>query len=326
MWIAILGVVTLSLFLYVTRLLTLFTPVPLMILSIQRGFWVSVIAFFLSLSTLFILYHLKTLGVFHLPFLSPMGSDLSHVQTLGLSLLSFFYYGLMGLTIAYFSQRDLSLEGSVLRILGITLLVPAILLIGFAKITHLDLIHQWQIEFGGVFADINSLQTQAGLSPEDLEAIKSLAPRLIEEMIRLSPSLWIVFTLFMMSMNILFLRRWVLTADSFPGWRDFTLWRLNEKWIWIPILLGSAFFLELYLLPSRHLETVLLNALIVFGAVYFFQGIAIVSFYARRRLPPLFRTFAYMIGLLFLQFFGPIIVALGLFDFWFDFRKPKKVG
>ena len=78
-----------------------------------------------------------------------------------------------------------------------------------------------------------------------------------------------------------------------------------------------------------HLKLVGLNGLITLLTVYFFAGIAIVSyFFEKKRFPRILRFFLYsMIGLQ--QFILLMVIGLGFFDVWLNFRKlelktPKK--
>jgi uncharacterized protein YybS (DUF2232 family) len=75
------------------------------------------------------------------------------------------------------------------------------------------------------------------------------------------------------------------------------------------------------LLPGEVLPIVGVNVLMVMGSVHFLQGIAVVScLFHRRRIPPFFRGAVY--AMIFLQQFLLLgVVAIGLFDLWFDFRK-----
>jgi uncharacterized protein YybS (DUF2232 family) len=59
-------------------------------------------------------------------------------------------------------------------------------------------------------------------------------------------------------------------------------------------------------------------------AIYFFQGIAIVSFYfEKKRFPKILRGILY--GLIALQqLVLLLVIAAGLFDVWIDFRRMKK--
>jgi hypothetical protein len=69
-----------------------------------------------------------------------------------------------------------------------------------------------------------------------------------------------------------------------------------------------------------------INVLIVVAAVYCFQGLAVASFFFRTKLSPLMRMVGYVVFFLFFQVGMALVILLGLADFWFDFRKLKKVA
>jgi hypothetical protein len=84
--------------------------------------------------------------------------------------------------------------------------------------------------------------------------------------------------------------------------------------------------LNVYVLKSQVLGVAVLNILIVLAAVYFFQGLAVASFFFRSRLSPLMRMAGYLIFFIFLQVGLVVLMAAGIADFWFDFRKLKKIA
>lgn len=67
------------------------------------------------------------------------------------------------------------------------------------------------------------------------------------------------------------------------------------------------------------------NVLLVLGFLYVLQGVAVVSFYARRlAAPPLLRA-AVLLLVLVNPWAPQVLALLGLFDLWFDFRKWAEV-
>jgi uncharacterized protein YybS (DUF2232 family) len=63
------------------------------------------------------------------------------------------------------------------------------------------------------------------------------------------------------------------------------------------------------------------NGLLVLLTVYFIQGIAIVAYYfEKKNLPRTIRIVIYAM-IAFQQLFLLVVVCIGLFDMWFNFRK-----
>jgi uncharacterized protein YybS (DUF2232 family) len=101
-----------------------------------------------------------------------------------------------------------------------------------------------------------------------------------------------------------------------PEFGSLNQWRSPEPLVWVAIGCGA-----MLLLPVAALKIIGINGLIVLMAVYFFQGIAIVSFFfEKKRFPAALRFILYsLIGLQ--QFLLLLIIGLGFFDMWVDFRK-----
>lgn len=315
----------LSLTLFVTGFFAFLTPLPIALGFFRRGPLSASGSFLLSLVSLAALYLLPSAPLAFLPVLS-------FQETLGfrgaavLSLLLYFYYGWIGLTLGYVSRRNESMEKGILRMLISSLLVPGLLLAVLAIGTGLHPLGELKEGLSRLMDRVIELEQKSGLEGEEVFFLKENASAIISQVIGLAPSLCILMTFFLVSLNTFLMRRWKALENTFPGWGDFSLWRLGERAIWIPIGGGVLFFLNHYLFRRAVLEQVVLNLLLVMASVYFFQGISILIYFFRRRFPPLMRMAVYLMILLFLQLVGVLIVVLGLFDFWFDFRKLKKVA
>lgn len=112
------------------------------------------------------------------------------------------------------------------------------------------------------------------------------------------------------------LRRYGLEGFKFG---ELSRWSLPENLVWLVILAGA-----LVVLPYPGPRTVGVNLLIFLAPAYFFQGLAIVSFYVKKyRLSRLMRLLLY--SLICVQTYMIVIVAVaGLFDVWSDFRRLKR--
>ena len=97
------------------------------------------------------------------------------------------------------------------------------------------------------------------------------------------------------------------------------LGRTPEQLVWVAIVSGI-----LLLVPSKGLKLLGVNGLIIMVMIYFFQGIAIVSYYFdKKKFPKILRGILY--GLIVIQqFVLLLVVAAGFFDLWADFRRLKK--
>ena len=72
------------------------------------------------------------------------------------------------------------------------------------------------------------------------------------------------------------------------------------------------------------IKAMALNLFLVIAVFYFFQGLAIVAyFFHHKNVPYFLRSLAYLL-IVFEQVFTLLVVGLGLFDLWGDFRRLKK--
>jgi uncharacterized protein YybS (DUF2232 family) len=115
--------------------------------------------------------------------------------------------------------------------------------------------------------------------------------------------------------NILVARRVSARGTEVFG-PEFSLWRLPDHLVWVPIAAGA-----LALAGDGPYRTGAENALLVLGGVYFLQGLAVTAFYFRRfKIPVFVRWLIYV--LLGIQWYGLLAVVLvGLSDVWFDLRS-----
>jgi uncharacterized protein YybS (DUF2232 family) len=75
------------------------------------------------------------------------------------------------------------------------------------------------------------------------------------------------------------------------------------------------------IIPERTVKLFGINGLLILMTIYFFQGIAIISFYfEKKRFPRLLRIVLYSLIAL-QQVVLLVVVGLGFFDMWLNFRK-----
>ena len=126
---------------------------------------------------------------------------------------------------------------------------------------------------------------------------------------------------FIVLINILYLRR------RFPARRSEWLaiehlreWKSPEALVWGLIVCGFSLFVP----DSGVVQVIALNLLLVIGAYYFAQGLAVIGFFFHKnKVPRFLRGLTYVL-IIFQQIFTLLVVGLGLFDLWGDFRRLSK--
>ncbi len=158
------------------------------------------------------------------------------------------------------------------------------------------------------------------VSEEKIAILAQSMEGILYVMLRIMPAIVIVSTLFVVWSNLLLARPLLRSRQLFcPDFGALNQWKAPEPLVWLVI--GSGVLL---LIPHGGLRLVGLNSLIIMMMIYFFQGVAIVSFYfGKKHVPRIFRGILY--GLIAIQqLVLLLVVAVGFFDMWIDFRRMKK--
>jgi uncharacterized protein YybS (DUF2232 family) len=187
--------------------------------------------------------------------------------------------------------------------------------------------------FGGRFTATLTEELRAGVAATlqyyegigvafDKAAMQQGIERLIPLLVSILPGAALASALLFAWLNVLVARRFcLLHRVPLPTWQPGSLWKAPEPLVWLVIAGGL-----LLLLPVKAAGTLGLNLLLVLGAVYLLQGLAIAVFYFDRwRVPRLLRSILY--ALILLQQFATLLLMLvGLFDVWCNFRRIPPPG
>jgi uncharacterized protein YybS (DUF2232 family) len=165
------------------------------------------------------------------------------------------------------------------------------------------------------------MQEKMGLPQDSLTMLKEQAPQIVEMMLRLLPALLLLSFAFIALINILYLgRRFPERRGEWFSLRFLREWKAPELLVWGLIASGFVLFLSGAGLPGA----VALNLLLVIGACYFGQGLAVIAyFFNKNNVPRFLRSLTYIL-IIFQQIFTLLVVGLGLFDLWGDFRRLGK--
>ncbi len=158
---------------------------------------------------------------------------------------------------------------------------------------------------------------QVGVSPEAIDRIKGSLDQIQFVLVRLLPSLAASGAL-LVSWACVLISRPMLQRRGlpFPEFGALNRWRAPERLVWSAIGCGV-----MLLVPAQSLKIIGMNGVIVLMTVYFFQGIAIVSFFfEKKRLPMALRIILYSLIVL-QQFLLLVVIGFGFFDMWLNFRK-----
>ncbi len=250
----------------------------------------------------------------------PVASIMLMIVILGRVSIDILFFGellLLGFVLSELLEMNLSIEKTICYA------VSAVLLTGiFGLLLH------GSIARTGIQALISdyvaknlqltmALYRNMGVSEDSIHLISNSLENILYVLVRIFPSLVIGSTLFVAWVNLLIAKP-ILTARKlfFPDFGSLNLWKAPEFLVWGAIGCGLTL-----LLPAKTLKILGLNGLIILMTVYFFGGIAIVSFYFEKKgFSRILRLFLYtLIALQQIVLF--LIIGIGFFDTWLNFRR-----
>jgi len=132
-----------------------------------------------------------------------------------------------------------------------------------------------------------------------------------------TPGIFINSYLMMIWINILFMKKILLKKGiSVRTIENLNRWKAPDY-----LVFGLIAVAVLIFFASGILKFIAVNGLIILLFVYFFQGIAVVSFFfQKKRTPFAIRFFFYLLIAILPQFLF-LVIGCGLFDTWINFRK-----
>lgn len=276
-----------------------FIPLPVLYYYSKLGRTQGLVVFVVSLLVLTISYKFWNLEV-NLPF--------------------FFLLGSLGLILSEILRKSYSIEKTVFHST-----------IAFSTLCFVFLIYHnvktgktpWGlIEFyisESIQANIR-LYSQLDISSEQINLIKENANQIIAAIISLFPALLLISTSFITWLNIMVGKLIFQKAGMwYPNFGDLEYWKVADWMIWFVIISGG-----LLMISVGVIKIIALNLLIISLFIYMFQGIAIISFFFKKKnVPEFLRIICYFL-IFGQQFLLLLVVGLGLFDIWFNFRKLDK--
>ena len=273
-------------------------------------------ALFLPLPTLFYRSKLgRTVGAS-----VPVAAIVVMVVMIGgfsIDLLYFFELLLLGFVLSELFEKDLSVEKTVLYACGSVALAGIVCLFFYSLISHtavMDLVSEYVAQN---LKNTLAIYKEMGVAPENIQMISNSLENIHYVLLRIIPAVALAGTT-LVAWSSLLLARPMLTRRQlfYPAFGRLNRWKAPEHLIWGIIASGL-----LLLLPPKGLKVLGLNGLLVLMTVYFFQGIAIVSFFFEdKKIPRGVRFFLY--GLIAIQqVILLVVIGLGIFDMWLNFRK-----
>lgn len=156
-----------------------------------------------------------------------------------------------------------------------------------------------------------------GVPTDTIQLIRDSLDGIQYVLVRIVPALSVASVLFLTWTSLLLARPLLKRGNLFyPEFGQLNLWKSPEPLVWGAIGCGL-----MLVIPEPAVKLLGINGLLILMTIYFFQGIAIISYYfEKKRFPRVLRLFLYSLIAL-QQIVLLIVVALGFFDMWLNFRK-----
>jgi uncharacterized protein YybS (DUF2232 family) len=228
----------------------------------------------------------------------------------------FLHMAVIGLGVSFFASRRYPLE----IIVGGTVTLAVLLQVGVfltlawqqgqTPLAYLQrLVEELWTAFSQLIEKEPILVQEFQLSGFNLAEVTTIIAQLIPALLLINNTL-VVLLNYLLSRSLGGQRGWEdpklsLASWEAPGWLIF-------------VIIGAGFLL---LVPYRFMQMTGVNVLMVCSLVYFFQGLAILTYSFRRfQVPWFFRWTAYML-LIFIKPAMLLVILVGLIDLWLDFRQ-----
>jgi len=227
---------------------------------------------------------------------------------------------LIGFILGELFALNLTIEKTTLYASGAVLLCGLIGLVGSSSVSGASI---YTIVSQYVTENLELtmvLYQNMGMSEENIQLISNSLDKIQYVLLRIIPALVVMSTVSVVWANIL-LAKPILESRSlfYPDFGPLNLWKAPDFLVWAAIGCGLALFL-----PSTTIKMISVNGLLILMIVYFFQGIAIVSYYfEKKKFPRIIKIVLYSLIAL-QQVILLAVIGLGFFDLWVNFRRLGK--
>ncbi len=236
---------------------------------------------------------------------------------ISIDLLYFFELVFCGFILYELFILRLSVEKTVVLASAVTLAVGVFIVLVYSSTTAAGL---GQLVSDYVRRNLEAslrLYVNMGVPADTIRPIEDALDGIQYVLVRIVPALSVSASLFLSWTSLLLarplLRRYRLYC---PDFGRLNLWKAPEPLVWSVIGFGL-----MLMIPEHTVKLFGINGLLILMTVYFFQGIAIISFYfEKKHFPRLLRIVLYSLIAL-QQIVLLIVVGLGFFDMWLNFRK-----
>jgi len=203
-----------------------------------------------------------------------------------------FLLGSLGPVLSEVLRRNWSIEKTVIYSAGILLALSLAILLYISLISGKA---PWGIigaHMSAIVRENIDLYSRTGVPTQYIELMKGNSDQITRILTGLLPSFILVGAAFFIWLNLLG-GKWLFRKRGmwYPEFGDLSLWKTFDKTVWLVVIAGVFI-----LIPSQGFRILGLNIMIVLLFIYMLQGLAIVSFFFKRKnVPVILRAFGYFL-------------------------------
>jgi uncharacterized protein YybS (DUF2232 family) len=227
---------------------------------------------------------------------------------------------IIGFSLGELVGSQISIEKTMLYTGGLVFFGGAFCFILFSAVSGHNLFDEFSRSVAHNREFLLAVYRNMGMPAENIAEFTRFLDEIQKIVIRILPALLITSTFFIIWINLLLGRTLLKSRQmQYPDYGRLNIWQAPEYLVWGVIGCGL-----LILIPDDMAEIIGLNGLIALMLIYFFQGIAIVSFFFEKTQVPRFAKIT-LYALLVLQEVLLVVIAIGFIDVWANFRKLEKL-
>jgi len=228
-----------------------------------------------------------------------------------------FITGFLGLFLSEIFRRNYSIERTVVYPVTAILMLWCSFIVLQSLSAGEEPWHLVEDYIGRNIQESIQFYAQLDIPADQIDLIKDNFKQITNFLANIFPSLVLVSASFIVWLNILAAREiFQRTGMWYPDFGDLSRWKAPEGLIWLLIAAGG-----ILLVPVSLARIVSLNLVIVCMFAYLLQGLSIISFlFKTKNVHRSFRILCYFL-IFAQQYLILLLVAVGVFDLWVDFRK-----
>ncbi|MDI6687856.1 MAG: YybS family protein, partial [Desulfobacterales bacterium] len=212
------------------------------------------------------------------------------IGTISIDIFFFIELLLFGFVLGELIEINLSIEKTVLYACALVVSAGVLVLFFYSNISNVEVIALISEYVANNLKLTIALYEKMGMPEENIRFFSNSLENIQYVLLRIIPAMIVVSNFFMAWATLLIARPILKSRGLFyPDFGSLNLWKAPDSFVWGVIGCGL-----ILILPDRGIRMIGLNGLIILMAIYFFQGVAIVSFFfEKKRFSSILKFFLY---------------------------------